>query len=270
MAKFRTPSYLRAPWGALIDTLNPKVCESCELLLQTDDRHLCQTCWRDIQRLSDIECCARCGETRGPHLLIGGLCPKCQSNAAGVRDFDGFVGVGTYDGSLRELILKFKRRFTLDELLANLMVSKLAVAPFREIVDYWVPVPSHWWRRVRRGFQPTALLADQVAKQHSGASVAAISMRRLVPEFHRIRITPTARQKVIRGAFHVSRGVSVEGRHVCLVDDVMTTGATLREATYTLKKAGAKGVYVAVLARTPADPRIESTGSQEGVSADET
>jgi len=173
--------------------------------------------------------------------------------SAGVRDFDGFSCVGSYEGPLREVTLRFKQRFTYDALLSELLNASLDATSFRDDVDCWVPIPSHWLRRLRRGFQPTALLAERIARSRQGTVSPVLRMARMVPEFHRFRITPSARHRVIHGAFAVAESARIDNKAICLIDDVTTTGATLREATYTLKRAGAARVFVATLARTPAD-----------------
>lgn len=235
------------------DAITPPVCAACDQLLQYGDRHLCRLCWRDLHRACGIQYCRRCGDTRGPHLLIDGFCANCRDRKPGVRDFDGFSCVGAYEGPLREITLRFKQRFTYDAFLGELLNASLEATSFCNDVDFWIPIPSHWLRRIRRGFQPTGLLADSIARRRQGIVHPVLRMARMIPEFHRIRITPSARSRVIQGAFNVTSPAIVADKSVCLIDDVSTTGATLREATHTLKRAGAARVFVATLARTPSE-----------------
>jgi len=237
----------------IADAVTPHACVACDHLLQVGDKHFCRLCWRDLHRVCSIQYCRRCGETRGPHLLIDGFCSACRKRPAGVRDFDGFACVGGYEGPLREITLRFKQRFTYDALLGQLLNASLDATTFSRDIEYWVPVPSHWLRRLRRGFQPTALLAERVAETRVGNVLPVLRMARMVPEFHRIRITPSARHRVIQGAFAVAEPDRIKDKAICLIDDVTTTGATLCEATHTLKRAGAARVFVAALARTPAE-----------------
>ncbi len=115
-------------------------------------------------------------------------------------------------------------------------------------VDCVVPVPLHWLRRWQRGYNQSASLALGLAT----------GLRLPVQKWwlKRIRNTPsqkilsaTARKENVRGAFGVRSTAALAGRSVLLVDDVMTTGATAHEAARMLRKAGAKRVLVAVLAR---------------------
>src|SRR5690606_39922876 len=85
-----------------------------------------------------------------------------------------------------------------------------------------------------------------------------------VPEFHRYGLSPTARKKAVDGAIALRRGRSCKGKAVCLIDDVMTTGATIGEAARAVRAAGASAVYVAVVARTQVDPQRPSDAGSSG------
>ncbi|HPF41126.1 MAG TPA: double zinc ribbon domain-containing protein [Phycisphaerae bacterium] len=233
--------------GALIQ---PPLCHVCDEPIDRQSDQLCRQCWMEIAELVGGDRCRRCGESRGPHLLIDQQCGACRSSAKGHVRFDGVACVGHYQGPLRSLILSFKRRFVLDDVLGRLLADKLSSAPFVSKIDLWVPVPSHWLRRLRRGYQPSMLLARAALRRLGVAPSAALRLRRWVPEFHRFHLSKTARRDAIAGAFSVVKAAEIQARSVCLVDDVMTTGATLAEAARSLRRAGAAAVYVAVLAKT--------------------
>jgi ComF family protein len=115
-------------------------------------------------------------------------------------------------------------------------------------VEVVVPVPLYWLRRLTRGYNQSAAVAGGVAR------VLGLPCR---PRWlRRVRNTPkqvgqslAARQENVRGAFRARRRAPLAGRSVLLVDDVMTTGATLGEAARALRAAGAARVAVAALAR---------------------
>jgi len=117
-------------------------------------------------------------------------------------------------------------------------------------VDVVVPVPLHWLRRIRRRFNQSGDLAEAVGKRF-GLSLRAGVLRRVRPTRSQVGLTATQREDNVRGAFRVLRPQEVRERRVLLVDDVLTTGATCSECARTLRRAGAKRVYVAALARAP-------------------
>jgi predicted amidophosphoribosyltransferase len=151
---------------------------------------------------------------------------------------------------LRTLVLRFKREFVLDGLLGRLLGEAIQGRIDPRLVDLWVPVPSHWRRRLSLGFQPSALLARVAVREWGGRLEPALQAIRYVRPFHLSgKMTAAQRAQAIKGAFRVTNRKTVEGLAICLIDDVMTTGATLAEARRALRAAGAAKVYAAVVAK---------------------
>jgi ComF family protein len=116
-----------------------------------------------------------------------------------------------------------------------------------------VPVPLHWTRRLSRGFNQAEVLARGLAVA-GGRQVARRGLVRIRPTQHQTRLSVTERQRNVRGAFGMGRwGPALHGKRILLVDDVLTSGATIGECTRALKKAGARDVYVAVVATADYD-----------------
>ena len=115
--------------------------------------------------------------------------------------------------------------------------------------DAWVvPVPLHWWRRLRRGYNQAEALAQGLSRRvdlrvHQ-------PLRRVKAADHLAHKGATERMQAMRGAFRARRDHGLKGRTILLVDDILTTGATTGAAARALKQAGARRVVVAVLART--------------------
>jgi len=163
--------------------------------------------------------------------------------------------VGPYEEPLRSLILRYKyeRRAELAPMLGRLLAERLAAAPWRERVDLVVPVPLHWTRRIRRGFNQAARLAAELTGA-CGRRVAGRRLLRVRPTPHQTRLPAGERGRNVRGAFAVRRrAADLKGRAVLLVDDVLTSGATAGECARTLKKAGAAEVYLAIVAAASHD-----------------
>jgi ComF family protein len=153
------------------------------------------------------------------------------------------------EGSARAAILlaKHGRRLPLLRHLARLLAEEAPTYLSLRDWDGLVPVPLHWARRWRRGFNQAQVLADAVGRRH-GLPVLGRTLRR-------VRATAFqqgdfgARRKNVRDAFATAAEAGVAGRRLLLVDDVFTTGATVDACARTLMRAGAADVGVLTLAR---------------------
>ncbi len=190
--------------------------------------------------------CAQCGvpfENRAP-LHGSGLCGLCRR---GATEFDWGRGYGAYEGVLRHLIhlLKYDGMEPLASPLGTRLVDLLAVAG---PVDLIVPVPLHASRRRSRGFNQAELLAAALSRV-SGVRCDSGVLRRHRATETQTGLTHRERRLNVQGAFRVRKPQAVSGRHVALIDDVITTGATVAACARTLKGAGAVRVVVLSLAR---------------------
>jgi ComF family protein len=163
--------------------------------------------------------------------------------------------VGAYQDPLRRLILacKYEGRAQVAPLLGRLLAERVALASWADQVDLVVPVPLHWTRRCRRGFNQAALLAQAMTRL-GGRTLARRRLLRVRATPHQRLLPPAGRRANVLGAFAVRRYAGgLEGKSVLLVDDVMTSGTTVAECTRVLKEAGAAAVYVAVVATADYD-----------------
>ncbi len=232
------------------DILSPQVCHSCGTAIGHEGRDLCTLCWDELSKSISGDYCETCGADRGEFLLDEGRCTPCREKKAGRFRFDRFIRVGRYSGVLQQLILQFKHRFTLDDFLGGLLASAIqgAIDP-REVSD-WVPIPSPWRRRFRRGFQPTELLATRALADFGLRPSPLLTMRRHVPQLHAAgRLSVAQRVAAVAGAFRLSPGVDFCGKTIGIIDDVCTTGATLAEAARTIRQGGAGRIVAVVLAK---------------------
>jgi predicted amidophosphoribosyltransferase len=115
--------------------------------------------------------------------------------------------------------------------------------------DVVVPVPMHWRRRLVRGTNSAAVLAEILASRLRAPLAAGLLRRRKYtkPQFE---CTPPQRWDNVRRAFSVASGYHLDDAHVVLVDDILTTGATCSEAARELRRCGAMCVTVVVAARS--------------------
>jgi ComF family protein len=255
------PTLARA-WCATLDLLFPRRCASCaDPIVEPDGSQICPRCMRDLPRIDRDEACERCGLPLGPYALDheGRWCEGCRT-----LPFAGFrraCAVGTYEGSLRRAICRFKysRRphlaRTLGKLIADLAREEYAADAYEDDEDNLGPevvvsVPLHPARKKSRTFDQADLLAEAVAEA-LGIEYALGAMARLIDTPTLTRQSREQRAETVKGVFSVQKPAAVKGKRCLLVDDVMTTGATASECARVLKKAGAKEIAVCVLARTP-------------------
>ena len=173
-----------------------------------------------------------------------GRCSLCR---LGLPGYEGAYSYGFYEGPLRRLIhlFKFERVPTLAAPLGRYLVRAL---PDDRQFDVIVPMPLHWLRRWRRGFNQSELLACEVGRRR-GLSLQTRALRRKRHAAPQSGLSSAARRRNLAGLFAVSDRRLIEGRRVLLVDDVLTTGATAQAAARALKSAGAAQVVVLTLAR---------------------
>jgi ComF family protein len=192
--------------------------------------------------------CPRCALPVGPFADLHDGCARCRGHSLG---FDAALALGAYEGPVRELCLRLKheRNAWLAPWLCDLLVEARRAEIARLPADTWVvPVPLHWWRRFRRGYNQADALAGGLARRLDLR--IRRPLRRVKSTDPLARKGATERLEAMRGAFQSRRDPGLKGRTILLVDDILTTGATSGAAARALKKAGARRVAVAVLART--------------------
>ncbi len=208
--------------------------------------------------------CLRCGETLGsvsaaPAANADSAAPiLCRACRLAPPPFEKAVAFGSYEGRMRDLIhaLKYDRLRSVAPKLGELLALAIArLAPDAPAELLVVPVPLHRSKFADRGFNQARLLAaeaiDCLHKHHTAwrLTLAPSTLMRLRVTESQAGLTPRQRRLNVRGAFGVTDPAAVAGKHVLLVDDILTTGATARAAAHALLQAGAESVWVASLAR---------------------
>jgi ComF family protein len=230
----------------MLQLLYANVCWACGVALRPHDKAFCDDC-RRLLITDPHSSCPRCSSTIGPFTDVRDGCPACRAHSLA---FDHAFRLGPYEGLLRELILKMKHHSgeVLAELVGELWADQLVPRLRGTPVDAVMPVPLHWWRRLRRGYNQSATLARVLARRLRVPLRSRWLRRQRNTPRQTYQPSPQARRDNVRGAFRLAAPVSVKGNTLLLVDDVMTTGSTASEAARPLRAAGATHIIVAVLA----------------------
>ncbi|MGD9644573.1 MAG: ComF family protein [Pirellulales bacterium] len=245
-----------------IDLLFPPRCLLCEVEEPTVQSAvlLCDTCRAELLQ-SAGSYCPRCGAAGGGAAAEGATEAQPNSSCVECRNrrfqFDRVVRLGSYDGALREAVLRMKhpRDEPLARAVAELFWDRCASEWSTLEVDCVVPVPLHWWRWLRRGTSSPQTIAACLGRR-LGVPVIDDSLVRVRDTQPQGGLAAIRRRQNVRGAFELRGDKNwIRARRVLVVDDVLTSGATADEMSRVLKRAGAAWVAVATIARTP-DPRL--------------
>ncbi len=234
---------------AVAELLLPGQCARChvDLALPAEGVWLCDGC-RALLDPPARPCCSRCGlGLAAEHLESSVGCPVCCGQT---WRYERVIALGSYEGVLREAVLacKVATGEPLAMALAELLWRRRQSAWNKARFDVVVPVPMHWRRRWRRGVNSPERIAGHLAGR-LGVAHAAWLLRRRKSTAPQAGLRYRERFRNLRSAFVVRAGYRLRGARVLLVDDVLTTGATCNSAALALRRAGARQVVVAVVAR---------------------
>jgi competence protein ComFC len=223
----------------------PAVCAVCSSPVAEDSGNLCRDCWQSFSGAVGHDYCRRCGRQVSRYGIVNDRCGGCLDEDL---VYDGLCRVGFYDGTLKQMLgaLKFQDKVELMDYLGPVFRQAFLAAGFADKAQLLVPVPLHWRRRFKRGFNQSYLLAKYLRNESLRVSEDLVRIR-YTPHQWQMQ-TDSQKRRNVRDAFTVRQGHPFAGRAVCLVDDITTSGATLTECARTLKEAGAVAVFAAVTA----------------------
>lgn len=228
----------------------PPRCVLCDTPSASEGGTLCPICWGELEHILSPYC-NRCGIPLEGELIYAAMqtCAGCTASPpAYTRAKAAFV----YNDVSRQLISRLKFYDGLHLLPFLAMQAGQAGKDIIALCDLALAVPMHPKRLRERMYNQAALLAKHIGKQH-GIPVGYNILKRIRPTEQQTGKSRKARLRNLAGAFTVPshRLAAVNGKRILLIDDVLTTGATVSRCARALKQAGAAQVYVLTVCRTP-------------------
>lgn len=202
---------------------------------------ICPPCRNELPWITNA--CTQCGLS----LSMDGICGQCLIEPP---PFTRCIGAFEYRPPISHLIgaFKYQRKLHYGRALSLLLAERLLAAHATPTADVLMPVPLHWRRRWKRGFNQTEIIGDELSRALKIPLNARALIRRHLGTPQQ-DLSAVERRRNLRDNFSV-RG-DWRGAHIAVIDDVVTTAATTSEITRTLLNAGAATVQVWCLARTP-------------------
>lgn len=231
--------------NSLLDLVFPRACAGCHGRAGDEFLYLCWNCLTAI-RFVKPPYCLLCGDPAYGELPNAYFCPACRKRK---HYFDCARSAAVYTGLIKEMILDFKYRGAvwLSPDLGQLMLACLRThfsAPDIDCVTY---VPLHKTRERERTYNQSFLLAREVADRLNRKM--SDYLERAQATVSQTHLTASEREANVRNKFAIKKRSALKGQCVLLVDDVMTTGATVNECARVLKQSGAREVLVLTAAR---------------------
>jgi ComF family protein len=252
---------LRAVLDAFASVLFPAPCYVCRQPLESASRiPICPACLNSLRRI-EAPICRQCG--RGfPAVFHPQASPLCHACALGLYRFDVARSFARYDSTMQRIVtlLKYSPAAPLGSWFARQLEPIVRAEDFLPKVSWVAPVPLDRSRLRQRGYNQAELIARPLADR-LGLPLATGLLRRLRPRPARQKLSQRERWETVRGAFVAARGAQVDRSHILLVDDVMTSGATLDACAKALRSAGAEAVYAVTVARVLPSGEPASSGT---------
>ena len=231
----------------LLDLIWPRACAVCGSPVDRPARQVCSDCLNRLPFLPKDGCCRRCG--RAAEGLDGEyLCEDCRTYRP---SFDRAASALSFEGCARELVnaFKFRNSLWLRADLVDWMEAMMRVRFKVGEIDVVVPIPSTLLHRLDRGYNQCEYLGRELARRLEKPYDRRVLKRTGHPK-RQGGLAEDERWTNVLGTFVVRKPEAVCGRTVLVVDDIMTTGATLSECAAELKRAGADRVWCITLARS--------------------
>ncbi|MDH3346433.1 MAG: ComF family protein [Kiritimatiellaceae bacterium] len=230
----------------MLDFIYPRNCIHCGVSMPEPLRYMCWDCLADLSMV-EPPFCACCGDPVAGDVQHNFVCFSCSREKP---HFDAARSATRYDGAVGEALraLKYESGIWTVPDLVELLYACVQAEYLNVSFDWITAVPLYSVRRRARGYNQSALLASALARRMR-IPIKERRIRRIRPTVSQTGLTAPQRAANVSNAFRVGVFSRFQGDRVLLVDDVMTTGATVNACAGALKKGGAASVHVVTVAR---------------------
>ena len=235
---------VKAAGACLVDFFYPPACIACGCGLEDSTELLCLSCMDKMVPFGGSNNCPRCGMPEEPGRNGCAFCAGLDGS------LDSALSAAWFMGPVPDIVyrLKYRGMHRLARPVAGIMAGSPAAGTVVEPADVLVPVPLYRWRKLRRGYNQSEKIAVALAEA-CGKELETGALCRIRNTRTQTRLSADQRKINVAGAFRIRKPSAVAGRAVCLIDDVLTTGATVSACAAVLKETGARSVTAYTFAR---------------------
>lgn len=231
---------------SLLTIIYPQACRICSGSVERSENGVvCESCWENTSLFDATETvCHKCGRFLSEKPSdFQTFCHLCDDHF-----YDTARAAGLYEDALQTSILHLKREPFVCKNLQKILIETFNRSEFQNI-DLIIPVPLSKKRFLERGFNQAAVLSEILARNLNITSDTQSLVRTIHTPMHRAGMDTKARNLSVENAFEVKRPNLIKDKHILLVDDIFTSGATVSFCAKSLKKSGAKRICVLTVAR---------------------
>lgn len=243
-----SPSGIKSLVDIFLNLVYPDNCRICGQRRATKAQsYVCHECRKDIRQITP-PVCSLCGRQFEGDITVEFTCEDCRNRKI---YYDRARSAVYYDGTVVKALhaYKYNNAMWFEPFLAQMLIEKAKIEICNGEWDCIVPVPLHFVRKNERGFNQAERLSNHLSKAVK-IPVNARILKRVKYTETQTALERHKRGENVKNAFALrDRDLNINGLRIVLVDDVMTTGATVNECAKTLRKGGASSIFVLTLAR---------------------
>jgi len=233
-------------WKALLSLIYKHECLSCRANLSIQEDHICARCF-DALPLLPAHACPRCAIPRELSLRRNAPCPHCYGKEF---HYDTFYSLFELSPAAKAIFhhIKYYNKPWLLNVFSPFLSAQAETLQQQLSCDIMIPIPLSWYRHMQRGFNQSTLISTMLRRIIHRPIKTHVLKRRIGMQQSALRRKERLTNQI--GTFMIRDGHAIEGKHVLLIDDIYTTGATVNECARIVRMHAPASISVFTLART--------------------